>query len=215
MKNRSSNYTSSYGQSSPSVVVGASVIIALVVVGYFFAGAFFRSLNGENIYDHQITDENTASSDQDINGLSYVYFSVSSQKSKNDCGLVYPVVRNIEGENKEVAALTEILKGPTIEERKNGAVSFFSDDTNYVFDGLIIRDDIAGVNFTDIASIIPDADSSCGSLALMASVESTLYQFGNIKKVIFAIDGSPRKFYEWAGIGCNEENNNCDASIFP
>ncbi len=205
----------SFGYTSPSVAVGISVFIALIVVGYFFAGSIFSKSSGENIYlDHKDNVDSQNSAYKNEPGAYYVYFNTSDNLSKDNCDYVYAVPRKIDNYSKETGALLELLKGPTDDEKKMGLSSLFSEATTFALNSLSISGGVAAVNMADISAIIPGAKSDCGRKSLISSVEKTLYQFDNINKVVFAINGNSKKFYEWVGMGCNEENNNCDSGLF-
>lgn len=145
-----------------------------------------------------------------------VYFG-NSQKNANiqDCSLVYPVSREIP---KTLAvgqmSLEELFKGPTAEEQKNGYTSFFSSATKDILKKINIDEKTAYVDLKDIRSLVPNASSSCGSAQFLSEMTNTLKQFANIEKVIFAIEGDPKAFYEWLQLSCGMENNNCDATPF-
>jgi spore germination protein GerM len=110
------------------------------------------------------------------------------------------------------AALEELFKGPTEEEKSQGYVSWFSDITKDILKSLKIENNTAYVNLEDIRQIIPNVSSSCGSAEFLAEVETTLKQFSGVDKVIIAINGKPSVFYEW--IGCAKENDFCDEAPF-
>ncbi|MDD5627369.1 MAG: GerMN domain-containing protein [Patescibacteria group bacterium] len=146
-----------------------------------------------------------------------LYFNNSNfNPNLEDCRKVYPVTREFDKipENIALQSLTELLKGPSPEEISQGYISFFSEKTKLILKELKIKDETAYVNFYDFRSIIPNVSASCGSAEFMAEIETTLKQFPNIKKVIFAIEGKPAVFYEWVQLGCTEENNNCDGRPF-
>jgi len=145
-----------------------------------------------------------------------VYFSNSKLNVNiQDCSLVYPVPREV---SKTLAvgqaSLEELFKGPTLEEKKLGYTSFFSEATKDILKKIKIIDKVIYVDLKDIRSIIPNASSSCGSAQFLAEMTNTLKQFSSVEKVIFAIDGNPQTFYEWLQLGCGLENNNCDIKPF-
>lgn len=101
--------------------------------------------------------------------------------------------------------LDRLVEGPTEIEQHLGASSFFSDDTsdsirsiNLKSDGLLI------VDFKDIRPVIPNASSSCGSGALLSSLNSTVFQFSEVDRVRYQIDGSCDTFFEWLQRDCND-----------
>lgn len=143
-----------------------------------------------------------------------VFFSAGDG---TDCSEVRAVTRTVpQTQSVATAALRELFKGPTQEEKKTGMSSFFSEDTKDILDRVNVKDGAAYVNLDgSVIQKLGNATSSCGSQAFTASVEETLKQFPTVKKVFFAIEGSPRDYYDWVQIGeCPEELRNCDASNF-
>jgi spore germination protein GerM len=143
-----------------------------------------------------------------------VYYPNEQRKPEDvtDCSLVYGTERTIDSSaNIFEKKLNELFKGPTEEEQDQGYSSFFSAETEDILQQVVVEDNIAYVDLSDIRDIIPSANSSCGSQQFIASVEETIkHDNRNIEKVIIAINGNPETFYEWMQIGCTEENNNCD-----
>jgi len=145
-----------------------------------------------------------------------VYFGNTNLNSNiEDCDKVYPVKRSITktlGVAK--ASLEELFNGPTEEEKSEGYVSWFSQETKDILKSVKIEDNTAYVNLEDIRQIVPNVSTSCGSAEFLAEVETTLKQFSTLDRVIIAIDGKPSTFYEWTQIGCVEENDFCDETPF-
>ena len=134
-----------------------------------------------------------------------------------DCGAVFPVERVLPAGSAEFAAefgLRELFAGPTEAEAAQGYVSWFSEDTADILIGLKVEGTTAYLNLKDLRPIIPNASTSCGSMAFFAEVETTVKQILPIERVIFAIEGDPAPFYEWMQRGCDETNDNCDRTPF-
>jgi spore germination protein GerM len=112
------------------------------------------------------------------------------------------------------AALQELFRGPTPEEREAGYRSWFSDSTRAILKDVRIADRTAYVDLHDLRQLIPGATSSCGSAEFFAQVEATLAQFPTVDRVILAIEGQPRLFYDWMDMECDETNDYCDATRF-
>ena len=112
------------------------------------------------------------------------------------------------------AALQELFRGPTPEEREAGYRSWFSDSTRAVLKDVRIAGRTAYVDLHDLRQIIPGATSSCGSAEFFAQVEATLKQFPTVDRVVLAIEGQPRLFYDWMDMECAEANDYCDATAF-
>ncbi len=134
----------------------------------------------------------------------------------DDCSLVYPVNRTISlNGDPFLQTLNLLFLGPTEQEKAEGYTSVFSPENKDILKNLdISHDGIVYIDLYDIRPIMPEISSSCGSSQFIKSIEETLKQFQFVKKVIFAINGDPKIFYEWIQLGCSEENNNCDKTPF-
>ncbi len=139
-----------------------------------------------------------------------------------DCGLVYPVERDDlrpAAQNQEATASGEyalnlLFAGPVEDEISRGYSSPFGSPTANILRSLKVDGETAYVNLADIRKIMPKSNLSCGSAEFISEVGETLRQFGNIKNIIYAINGSPKTFYEWMNLGCNRTNDNCSAIPF-
>lgn len=147
-----------------------------------------------------------------------VYFSdLRGNPNYEDCGKVRAVTRRAP-KTKAVAkaALRELFKGPTEEEKADGLDSVFSPVTKDILLSIKIRKGAAYVNYKkEIIEKLGSATTSCGGLSHISSVERTLRQFRKIKKVFFAIEGSPKDYYDWTQAGeCPKELKNCSNRNF-
>ncbi len=146
-----------------------------------------------------------------------VYFhNEKFNPNQEDCTKVYPTPRSIP-KNIAVAkaALLELFKGATEEEKKLEFFSFPPDDTKGILKNINVQKGVAYVNFTKaVYEQLGTATTSCGG-GFFSSVEKTLMQFPTIKKVFYAIEGNPRDFYEWVQVGeCPRELRKCDGRNF-
>jgi spore germination protein GerM len=113
------------------------------------------------------------------------------------------------------ASLDELFKGVTAEEKAKGFVSFSPEETRGILKSIKVKNGAAYINFNKVVyEQLGSATSSCGG-GFFASIENTLMQFPTIKKVFYAIEGSPKDFYEWVQVGeCPKELNNCSGADF-
>jgi spore germination protein GerM len=143
----------------------------------------------------------------------------NSQKNNNpdECGNVFAVTRKLP-QTKAVAkaALEELFKGVTPDEKSKGYESLFSEESKSILIGVNIKNDAAYVNLSkDIKQSVSGASTSCGSNTFFAQVEETLKQFPTVKNVYYAIEGKPQDFYDWVQIGeCPKELGNCCGKEF-
>jgi hypothetical protein len=180
------------------IILMVIVIVVIRGIGY----ATFPSLNLEPLEPEIMTIK--------------VYFNnINFNPNLEDCSKVYSLNRIIP-KTVEVAkaALKELFKGPTEEEKSQGYTSWFSKETQDILKSVKVKNGTAYVDLKDLRQMIPNASTSCGSAEFFAEVETTLQQFPTVDKVIFAIDGKPATFYEWMQIGCYEENDFCDETPF-
>lgn len=132
-----------------------------------------------------------------------------------NCRRVYPVSRMVPRAPAVVrATLEQLLAGPTPDEMAQGYSSMFGEKTKTALRSVKVANRTAYVDLADIRQTIPNASTSCGAAAFLAQVETTLKQFPEIGRVIFAVEGKPRTFYEWMQIGCYEVDDNCDEAPF-
>lgn len=114
-----------------------------------------------------------------------------------------PVPRQIpETRDALDAALTELLKGPTEAERKDGFSSWFSEDTEGLLRSTYLNHEYrAVVDFTDFSRIIPNASTSYGSWGLTQALNSTVFQFDEIQAVEYRFNGDCKAFGDWLQVG--------------
>jgi|GEM_PF-239766 len=146
-----------------------------------------------------------------------VYFGNSRLNPEADCSAVFAVTRTVPADvHPTAAALDALFSGPTASEESGDYHSWFSEETANALLGLnTASDGTAYVNLADLRRVIPNASTSCGSQQFFAEVETTLRAADpDIGRVIYAIEGDPRPFYEWMQIGCTPENDNCDPAPF-
>jgi len=102
-------------------------------------------------------------------------------------------------------ALEQILRGPTAAPRAGDRHSWFSAATAGALRAVSV--DSAGhatVDFRDLRPLIPNASSSAGSALLLEELNTTVFQFPNIRSVEYRMDGSCEEFWEWLQFGCQQ-----------
>lgn len=207
-----------------NITIGVFLILALlVVIVRFFGGDEDTWICDDGQWvkhgnpSASMPDSGCGDETKNEEGTQFSVYFANSKLNANiqDCSLVFPVIREVP---KTLAvgqaSLEELFKGPTMEEKKEGYTSFFSNATKDILKKIKIIDKIVYVDLKDIRFVIPNASSSCGSSQFLAEMTNTLKQFSSVEKAIFAIDGNPRTFYEWLQLGCGLENNNCDSKPF-
>ncbi len=145
-----------------------------------------------------------------------VYFNNATLAGQtDDCATVFAVARQVPTTAAvATAALNQLFAGPTEAERAAGYRSPFSAATAGLLRGVRVDHGSAYLDLNDPRPLLPGATSSCGAAELRTQLERTLRQFPTVRRVIFAIDGEPRAFYEWMGESCDLSNDHCDAAPF-
>jgi spore germination protein GerM len=132
-----------------------------------------------------------ASSTNEINGSSTmtvrIFFGNSKFNSETlDCSKTFSVDRVItKTEVVGQAALSELLKGPTENEKQSGY--FSSINSNVKINSLKIINGVAKVDFDK--QLENAAGGSCRVSAIRAQISDTLKQFSSVKDVIISIAG--------------------------
>ena len=147
-----------------------------------------------------------------------VYFhNEKFNPNSEDCTKVYRTPRKIP-KTKAVAkaALMELFKGTSDEERAKEFWFFSPEETRNILKNVNVKGGNAYVNFTKaVYGQMGTATTSCGGSQFFSSIEKTLTQFPTIKKVFYAVEANPRDFYEWVQVGeCPRELRNCDGRNF-
>jgi spore germination protein GerM len=145
-----------------------------------------------------------------------VYFNHAGLAAQpDDCATVFAVTRQLPRTDAvATAALRLLFAGPSEAERAAGYRSPFSAATSGLLKSLRIEHGTAYVNLNDPRTLLAGASSSCGAAELRTQIERTLRQFPTVRRVIVAIDGEPRSFYEWMGESCDLGNDHCDTAPF-
>jgi hypothetical protein len=113
-----------------------------------------------------------------------------------------PVPRRVEGPGVLRAAMEALLQGPTGTERSRGFTSFFSEETEGLLLGVTVRDGLAVVDFPDaLLDHIGGASTSAGSREFLASLNATVFQFDQVERVEYRIDGRCEAFGEFIQAG--------------
>ena len=132
-----------------------------------------------------------------------------------DCNKAFPTKRTIPKTTAPArAALDELFKGATEEEKAKGFWSFDPESTTGIVKSLNVKNKAAYLNFTKRAfETLGNATTSCGG-GFFAMVEKTLTQFPTIKKVYYAVEGNTNDFYEWVQVGECPYGKHCSKSNF-
>jgi len=78
----------------------------------------------------------------------------------------------------------------------------FSSMTADVVKSAILTDGLLTVDMTDLRPLIPNASTSCGSEALLAQLNSTAFQFAEVERTRYLLDGSCQDFASWLQREC-------------
>lgn len=113
------------------------------------------------------------------------YFPNGQQGSYADCSKVFAVDRPV-AETSAVgrAAINELLKGPTAEERAKG--SFTAIPSGAALNSLVIGGRVATADFNELLN---PPGGSCAVTAIRAQIEQTILQFDSVDSVTIQVNG--------------------------
>ncbi|MGF1647189.1 MAG: GerMN domain-containing protein [Kineosporiaceae bacterium] len=126
-------------------------------------------------------------------------------EGSDDCSAVTGYDRSLsQGSDPVRGAFDQLVLGPTRVEREAGAVSFFTgEDTPGVVLGTSLTDGLLVVDFQGgLPLVIPNASASCGSEQLLAELRATAFQFDEVDRVSFTLEGDCDAFFEWLQRSC-------------
>ena len=131
-----------------------------------------------------------------------VYFSSGDG---SDCSEVEGFSRPLpDGADAREVAFAELVAGPTAAETDAGAGSFFSSQTADVLSSITLTDGLMVVDFIDLRPLLNNASTSCGSEALLAQLNATAFQFSDVDRVRYRIEGSCDEFANWLQGECSD-----------
>jgi spore germination protein GerM len=114
-----------------------------------------------------------------------VYFPKTGQ-FETDCRIVNPINRKIPKTTAVAkAAITELLKGPTEQEKEAGF--FTSLNPGVKLNSLSIIDGVASVDFSE--ELDKDIGGSCRVTSISSQISETLKQFPTVQSVKISING--------------------------
>lgn len=113
-------------------------------------------------------------------------------------------------------ALEQLLRGPTAQPPVGDHHSWFSAETAGTLRSVAVDSTgHATVDFHDLRPLIPNASSSAGSASLLDELNSTVFQFPDIRSVEYRMDGSCARFWEWLQYGCHNVERDSVAAPAP
>jgi len=124
-----------------------------------------------------------------------IYFNNNKyDPTSADCRTVFAVKRISSNQSfgPEREALTSLLDGPTTSESKSGYIS--SINLGVKIQKFEISGGIASVDFDE--TLERAVGGSCRVANIVAQINSTLEQFGTIKKIIISIDGRTEGIFQ-------------------
>jgi spore germination protein GerM len=128
-----------------------------------------------------------------------------ASEAQSDCANVTMFERQVEQTAEPIEATFELLTaGPTRGEQAEGASSYFSTETTGMLRSVSLDSGLLTVDFDDLRPVIPNASTSCGSFSLIAELNETAFQFPEVERVTYQIEGSCDTFFNWLQRDCKE-----------
>lgn len=148
----------------------------------------------------ETTSTTEAPTEQDV----LVYFGTGDP---DVCEAVAPHERTVPAGAQPIqAAFDELVGGPNAGEIVDGAFSFFSNETEGTVRSATTSGGQLVVDFDDFTAVLTPAgaNTSCGSAALVAELNSTAFQFAAVDRVRYELEGDCDDFGEWLQTDCIE-----------
>ncbi len=116
----------------------------------------------------------------------------------SDCSTVDFTDRIVaETDDPILGAFQHLVGGPTATEVAGGLGSMFSPATEGSVLSAKVTNGLLVVDFTDIRADMNNASTSCGSAALLAQLNATAFQFPEVDRVRYEIEGDCDTFFYW------------------
>lgn len=132
-----------------------------------------------------------------------------------ECDSVRPVPRSVPRTPAvAAAALRALFAGPSAAEQAAGWRSPFSAATADLLRSVRLVQGTAYVDLTDHPTLWAQAGASCSAAEVLVAIERTLRQFPSVRRVVIAVEGDPRRFYDAIGLRCDASNDHCSPRPF-
>lgn len=130
---------------------------------------------------------------------------VFASSDQSECSNTEGFDRVIDEDAEPIESAFQLLvAGPNPEEQANGVGSFFSAETEGMVRSVTVDDGLLTVDFEDLRPVIPNASTSCGHMSLIAQLNGTAFQFEEVDRVTYQIEGTCTTFYNWLQTDCQE-----------
>jgi hypothetical protein len=116
---------------------------------------------------------------------------------RDECLADRPIIRKVHHADPVRGAVTELLKGPTGQERSEGITSPFSAATAGALNDVRVVDGQTRVDFRDFRDAV--GDDQCTKDAIVDALNKTLFALPSVESTLYSFDGSTEKFQKWAG----------------
>jgi len=121
----------------------------------------------------------------------------------SDCSEVGAVSRVLPPNTDPVKAAFDLLVGgPSAAEVEAGSASLFSKATAGTVRSATLDGGLLTVDFEDFRNDLNNASTTCGSEALLAQLNGTAFQFAEVARVTYTIDGRCEAFFNWLQRDC-------------
>jgi len=128
-----------------------------------------------------------------------------ASQDQSDCSEVTAFDRSVDASADPIhAAFEALVGGPVAEETATGVGSMFSSETADMVKSVALSDGLLIVDLEDLRSTIPNASTACGSFSLLAQLNGTAFQFTEVERVSYQIDGDCDTFFNWLQRDCQE-----------
>ena len=132
-----------------------------------------------------------------------VAFGVADSRS---CADVEMHDRTVDETNDPIeAAVAALLTGPTRSEVDQGTSSWFSAESAGSLRSVVLVDGLLTVDFDpSLPSVMNNASTSCGSEQMLGELNATAFQFQDVARVTYELQGSCEEFFGWLQRECQQ-----------
>ena len=143
-----------------------------------------KPLEGQNIIS---TEDNIAENTTENDTMPLLVFMANDQLDPEvSCQKVFPVERQVPISPKIAeAAINELLKGVTVEEKADGYATLINDGVK--LNSISVENGVAKVDFD--GRIEEATGGSCRVGMISRQIRETLLQFGTVQEVVISVEG--------------------------
>lgn len=167
------------------------------------------------LFTHYYFLQTSSHYNSDSNSITVFFHKIENDSVQ--CKRLFPYSISIQDSKNSAEILSRVVRGPDVVAQKLGYVSAFSSQTAELVRSVNIEKSVAYIDLYDLERVSLTDNSlltKCSKSDLLLPIEQTLQKNYRVSNVVYAIEGSPKRFVNWAKQSCGLLSEKCPEGKF-